>query len=356
MANKQKQLGARLGKAASSQEQQTRPIPAELSFDAVGNRWVLKYLIENKGLTLKMLVKPAGMEDAYEYEIWRGADRILSSNDNEWQHRMHHEFSDCIKIFDGIRRRWLLQKTATDSSWNAFFPKAESYGSANPDKHSDAYSRWAESMQREFREVIERATKINRGLIMESIEVIAAAVEAKDPDTLGHSQRVACYSVILAKELGLTEEEVKKIRIAAVLHDVGKIGIGSGLLRKPGVLANEEFEIMKRHTLLGSEMVGNVKELQDIQPVIRSHHERYDGKGYPDGLAGDGIPLGARIVSIANAFDSMTCELPYRRALSMSEARARIASEAGKQFDPEVVEVLLRTPDEIWKGALDASE
>lgn len=356
MADKEKRVGASLEKAALTREQLTRPVPAELSFDAVGNRWVLKYFIENKGLTLKMLVKPAGMEDAYEYEIWQGDDRVLSSNDNEWQHRMHGEFSDCIKVFDGIRQRWLLQKNATDSSWNAFFPKAESYGSARPDEHSDAYSRWAESIQREFGEVLERASKINRGLIMESIEVIAAAVEAKDPDTLGHSQRVACYSVILAKGLGLTEQEVGKIRVAAVLHDVGKIGIGAGLLRKPGVLANEEFEIMKRHTLLGSEMVRNVKELQDIQPVIRSHHETYDGNGYPDGLAGDMIPLGARIVSVANALDSMTCELPYRRALSLPEARERIASEAGKQFDPVVVGVFLRTPDEAWNNALAASE
>ena len=356
MADKEKRVGASLEKAARTREQLARPVPAELSFDAVGNRWVLKYFIENKGLTLKMLVKPAGMEDAYEYEIWQGADRVLSSNDNEWQHRMHGEFSDCIKVFDGIRQRWLLQKNATDSSWNAFFPKAESYGSARPEEHSDAYSRWAESMQREFGEVLESASKINRGLTMESLEVVAAAVEAKDPDTLGHSQRVACYSVILAMGLGLTDQEVQKIRIAAVLHDVGKIGIGVGLLRKPGVLANEEFEIMKRHTLLGSEMVRNVKELKDIQPVIRSHHERYDGKGYPDGLAGDMIPMGARIVSVANAFDSMTCELPYRRALSLSEAWERIASEAGKPFDPEVVTVFLRTPDEVWKNALAAAE
>ena len=125
MADKEKRVGASRKKAAPTPEQPLRPVPAELSFDAVGNRWVLQYLIENKGLTLKMLVKPAGVEDAYEYEIWQGADRVLSSNDNEWQYRMHHDFSDCIKVFDGIRQRWLLQKKAPAPSGVAVLPYAE---------------------------------------------------------------------------------------------------------------------------------------------------------------------------------------------------------------------------------------
>jgi putative nucleotidyltransferase with HDIG domain len=356
MADREKRVTASTEKPAPSQEQLTTPVPAELSFDEFGNRWVLGTFMEDKGLKLKMLVKPAGMEDKYEYEIWQGAERVLSSSDNEWQHRMHDEFSECIKVFDGMRQRWLLQRDATDSVWNAFFPKAESYGNSKPDEHSDAYSRWAKGMQHELGEVFERALKSGQGIIIESLEVIAAAVEAKDPDTLGHSQRVACYAKILAKELGLTEEEMEKVRVAAILHDMGKIGVGAKLLRKPGVLTNEEFEIMKSHTVLGFEMVRNIKELQDIPFLIRSHHERYDGKGYPDGLAGDGIPLGARIVSVANALDAMTCASPYRRALSFSEARERIAGEAGKQFDPVVVDAFLRIPDEVWNNALAASE
>lgn len=356
MAEREERDTAGIEKPGPSREQLTRPAPAELSFDEVGNRWVLGYFMKDKDLKLKMLVKPAGMEDAYEYEIWQGAEKVLSSNDNEWQRRMHDEFSECIKVFDGMRQRWLLQRDATDSAWNAFFPKAESYGNARPDEQSDAYSRWAEGMKHELGEVFERALKSGQGIIIESLEVIAAAVEAKDPDTLGHSQRVACYAMILAKELGLTEEEIGKVRVAAILHDVGKIGVEATLLIKPGVLTNEEFDIMKRHTLLGFEMVRNIKELQDIPSLIRSHHERYDGKGYPDGLAGDGIPLGARIVSVANALDAMTCASPHRRALSFSEARERIAGEAGKQFDPVVVDAFLRMPDETWKDALTASE
>jgi putative nucleotidyltransferase with HDIG domain len=356
VANKEKRVVASLEGRALSREQLTRPIPAELSLDTVGNRWVLKYLVANKGLTLKILVKAAGMEDAYEYEIWQGADRILSSSEAEWYHRMRAEFADCIKVFDGMRQRWLLQRDATDSAWRDFFPKAESYGSGKLSKKADTYSRWAEGMQREFGEVLERASKISRGLVMESIEVIASAVEAKDPFTLGHSQRVARYAVILAKGIGLPEQEVETIRISAILHDVGKIGIEARLLRKPGALTNEEFEIVKRHTLLGFEMVRQVKELQDMLPVIRSHHERYDGKGYPDGLAGDRIPSGARIVAVANSLDFMTCELPHRRALPLAEVRERIRREAGKQFDPEVVRVFLATPDEVWNSVLRTTE
>ena len=344
----------RVGKRDPSPEEQTKAVPAKLSFDEAGNRWVLEYAMGNKGLTLKLLVSPAGSVDAYEYEIWRGTDRVLSSSENAWQRRMHHEFSDCIKIFDGMRRRWLLQRDATDSAWNAFFPKAESYGDARPDEGSDSYRLWADNIQREFSEVLEGALKTSPGFVIESLEVIAAAVEAKDPDTLGHSQRVACYTMILARELGLGEDELEKIRVAAILHDVGKIGIDARLLKKPGALTNEEFGIMQRHTLLGSEMVRKVEELRDSSPLIRSHHERYDGQGYPDGLAGEKIPLGARIVSIANALDSMTCELPHHRALSWAEARERIAGEAGKQFDPAIVDAFLRVPNETWTNALAA--
>ena len=356
MAIKGKRAKAGSKERDLAREGLAKAVPAELSFDELGNRWVLRFFVESGGLTLKMLVTPGGVADAYEYEIWQGAERILTSSDNVWQHRMRAEFPDCIKVFDGMRQRWLLQRDATDSAWNAFFPKAESYGTARPDEQSDEYRRWAESMQREFGEVLETASRADSGLFMRSLEAIAGAVEAKDPDTLGHSQRVACYSVILAKELGLTEQEAKTVRTSAILHDVGKIGIEGRVLQKPGMLTNEESEIMRSHTLVGSEMVQGVAELQDTWSVVRSHHERYDGKGYPDGLAGDEIPIGARIIAVANAFDSMTSEHPYRRALPRSEARQRIAHEAGKQFDPEVVRVFLIIPDEVWDSALRTTD
>lgn len=355
MLDKGKRAAQGAEEPAVSRDQSPGAVPAELTFDAAGNHWVVQYFLEKKNLTLKILVKSAGMEDVYEHEIWRGAVRILSSSEPEWYQRMRAEFSDCIKVFDGMRRRWLLHRDATDSAWRDFFPKAESLGSAELSAETSAYSQWAESIQHEFGEMLDRASKIGKGLVMDTIEVIASAVEAKDPSTLGHSQRVARYAVMLAEGLGLMGEEVEDVRIAAILHDVGKIGIEARLLRKSGALTNEEFEIMKRHALLGFEMVRNAGKLQAIPPVVRSHHERYDGQGYPDGLAGDRIPLGARIVAVANALDAMTCELPYRHALPLKEVREIIRDEAGKQFDPEVVRIFLTIPEEVWESTLRAT-
>ncbi|HTS70269.1 MAG TPA: HD-GYP domain-containing protein, partial [Terriglobia bacterium] len=179
---------------------------------------------------------------------------------------------------------------------------------------------------------LKRASEQNRQLFIDMIEMIAAAVDAKDPYTKGHSRRVAQVSGILAEELGLPEEEVDKIRVFAVLHDVGKIGIEDRILRKPGVLTIEEFEIMKRHTVMGYEIVRQVKQLTEMLPGIRWHHEALNGRGYPDGVKGDDIPLMARIIAVADTFDAITTNQPYQAGSEFPRALEILRQHAGSKY------------------------
>ncbi len=180
----------------------------------------------------------------------------------------------------------------------------------------------------------------NRQLFIQSIEMIAAAVDAKDPYTKGHAKRVSQYSVVVARELGLPEDEVEKIHISATLHDVGKIGIRDVVLKKPGVLTNEEFEEMKRHTVMGWEIVRQVKQLSGMLDGIRSHHEALNGKGYPDGLLAEEIPFYVRIISVADTFDAITTDRPYQAGREFPSALEILRKHAGTKYDPIVVDAL----------------
>ena len=170
--------------------------------------------------------------------------------------------------------------------------------------------------------------------------MIATAVDAKDPYTKGHSGRVSHYSVILARELGLPDDEVDKIRVSATLHDVGKIGIEDRVLKKPGVLTNEEFDVMKRHTIMGFEIVRQVKRLTEMLPGIRWHHESLNGKGYPDGLTGDELPLMVRIIAVADTFDAITTDRPYQAGREFPQGLEILLKHAGSKYDPIVVDAL----------------
>jgi putative nucleotidyltransferase with HDIG domain len=184
---------------------------------------------------------------------------------------------------------------------------------------------------------LKRAAEENRALFLGSIQMLAGAVDEKDPYTRGHSDRVTRYSVIMAQELGLSAEEVEKVRISAQLHDVGKIGIEDRVLKKPGTLTPEEFEIMKTHTTKGANILRSVQQLRDMLPGIELHHESFDGRGYPYGLKGDQIPLVAKIISVADTFDAMTTNRPYQAAMDPEYVIRVINSLVGKRFDPIVV-------------------
>jgi putative nucleotidyltransferase with HDIG domain len=233
----------------------------------------------------------------------------------------------------------MLTKTARSIAQRDFSHRADIRSRTEIGELAETFNLMAEDIQRYISD-LKAASEENRQLFIDSIEMIAAAVDAKDPYTKGHSGRVSAYSVILAKELGLAEEDVDKIRISATLHDVGKIGIEDRVLKKPGVLTNEEFEIMKRHTVMGYEIVRQVKRLTEMLPGIRWHHEALNGKGYPDGITGDEIPLMTRVISVADTFDAITTDRPYQAGSEFPKALEILRKHAGSKYDPIVVDAL----------------
>jgi HD-GYP domain-containing protein (c-di-GMP phosphodiesterase class II) len=181
----------------------------------------------------------------------------------------------------------------------------------------------------------------NRELFLGTVKALAAAIDGKDPYTRGHSERVARFSVAMAQGMDLPDEEVEKIRISALLHDVGKIGIDDNILKKPAALTNEEFEIMKGHPQKGFKIMSQIPAMREFLPGMYMHHEMIDGNGYPQGLKGDEIPLMARIVSVADTFDAMTTDRPYQKAMSLEVAVERIKSFVGTRYDERVVASLV---------------
>ncbi len=177
---------------------------------------------------------------------------------------------------------------------------------------------------------------------IDTLSALTSAIDAKDSYTRGHSERVTELSIKLATEVGIAPEEIEKIKLGGLLHDIGKIGIPEGILNKPGRLNDEEFEIIKSHPDLGLHILGKVEFLEAIVPIIRHHHERYDGKGYPSGLKGEEIPLLARIVSVVDTYDAMTTDRPYRKAMTLEEALKEIERCSGSQFDPEIAAHFIR--------------
>ncbi|HEX6458705.1 MAG TPA: HD-GYP domain-containing protein [Thermoleophilaceae bacterium] len=173
-----------------------------------------------------------------------------------------------------------------------------------------------------------------------TITSLARTIEAKDPYTSGHTERVAEYALMLARQLGFGEEELQAVEVGAVIHDIGKIGIPDRILLKPGRLDSGEFEEMRRHPEISSYILDELELPEIVRDMARNHHERFDGKGYPDGLKGEEIPLAARILTVADAFDAMTSDRPYRRALSQEVAAAEIRRNAWTQFCPQVVAAL----------------
>ena len=192
---------------------------------------------------------------------------------------------------------------------------------------------------------LQRAANENRELFLGTVKGLAAAIDGKDPYTRGHSERVARFSVAIAQGLELPDDEIEKIRISALLHDVGKIGIDDNILKKPAALTDEEFEIMKQHPQKGFKIMSQIPAMREFLPGMYMHHEMIDGNGYPQGLKGEEIPLQARIVSVADTFDAMTTDRPYQRAMKFEDALARIKSFVGTRYDEEVVASLIAACD-----------
>jgi len=179
-------------------------------------------------------------------------------------------------------------------------------------------------------------------LHLRTIEALALAIEAKDETTGEHLQRVRVYAMELAKELGLSADEIEALQAASVLHDIGKLAVPEHIISKPGKLTPEEFEKMKIHPVVGAEILEQVHFPYPVVPIVRAHHEKWDGSGYPFGLVGEDIPIGARILSAVDCLDALASDRQYRKALPLDEAMARVAADSGKSFDPKVVAILQR--------------
>ena len=196
----------------------------------------------------------------------------------------------------------------------------------------------------------QHAQQVSR-LHLRTIEALALAIEAKDETTGEHLQRVRIYCMELAKDLGLSEDETEALQAASVLHDIGKLAVPEHIISKPGRLTPEEFEKMKIHPIVGAEILERVHFPYPVVPIVRAHHEKWDGSGYPQGLAGEAIPIGARILAAVDCFDALASDRQYRKALPLHEAMAKVVADAGKAFDPRVVEILHRRYIELEKLA-----
>lgn len=189
-----------------------------------------------------------------------------------------------------------------------------------------------------------------RELLNEFLLAFANALDAKSPWTMGHSERVAGYCVGIAREMGLEAKELETLRVAAILHDIGKIGTFDEVLDKPGRLTPQEYELVKKHPDRGGAILGPIRKMKGVLPIIVHHHERMNGTGYPGGLKGGEIPLLARILAVADSFDSMIADRPYRPSLGRDRAIAELKGQVGTQFDPDVVEALLKTLEQPEPG------
>ncbi|MDQ7841897.1 MAG: HD-GYP domain-containing protein [bacterium] len=180
------------------------------------------------------------------------------------------------------------------------------------------------------------------GVLLTSLQVMAQAVDLKDPYTSNHSQNVARYAVRIAREMDLPEAEVERVRIGALMHDIGKIGISGRIIRKPGKLTPDEHVTMMHHSSVSANIIESLNILGESAEMVRHHHERWDGAGYPDGLAGEQIPVGSRIILVADAFDALTTDRPYRKGVGRAETVAILQQNAGTQFDRTAVDALRR--------------
>ena len=191
---------------------------------------------------------------------------------------------------------------------------------------------------------------------LESIEVLRYTVEAKDPYTRGHSDRVSEYSVLIGKKMGLSDDELKTLQIGGLFHDVGKIGIPDSILLKEAKLTDDEYSQIKNHPTIGAHILQNATIFKDIIPIVKHHHEKYDGNGYPGKLKGEEIPFMARIAAVADTFDAMTSKRSYRDPLSLDIVKAEIEKYSGTQFDPEIAKVFLNILDNEYDSIKEIQE
>jgi putative two-component system response regulator len=216
------------------------------------------------------------------------------------------------------------------------------------DERTRELTRKSEEVERLYRE-LKTAFEQIRGTYDTTLEALMEALDTRDTETQGHSRRVSEYTVAVARRMGVVEPDLTQMRWGGLLHDVGKIGVPDAILRKPGPLTAEEWVEMRRHPELGRRILANIRFLEGAVPIVYCHQERFDGTGYPRGLKGEQIPLGARIFAVVDTLDAMTMNRPYRKGLPYERAREEVIRFSGVQFDPHVVEAFLQVPMEEWQ-------
>ncbi len=243
----------------------------------------------------------------------------------------------------GISRPILRLAASTRAiSRGEFHQRTQVRGAAEISELAENFNKMAGDIE-EYIERLKEAAEENRELFLGSIRMLAAAIDEKDPYTRGHSGRVAKYSTLIGQELGLPAPELDRLKISALLHDVGKIGVEDRVLKKPGALTPEEFDLMKQHTVKGANIMRPVSQLKEMLPGIELHHEHMDGRGYPYGLQGPQIPLMARIIGVADTLDAMTTNRPYQSAMDLDFALNKIKALGGTKFDVVIVNALEST-------------
>ncbi len=201
-------------------------------------------------------------------------------------------------------------------------------------------------LQHDLKSEVDKMTKDIKGIFLHVVGSLAEAIDAKDTYTNGHSGRVAYYSMKIAESHGYNDEQLNDIYMMGLLHDVGKIGVPDHIINKPGKLTDEEFAVIKTHPVVGSKILDNIREMPDLSKGARWHHERFDGKGYPDVLSGTDIPEAARIIAVADSYDAMTSRRSYRDPLPQDVVRSEIEKGRGTQFDPVFADIMLKLMDE----------
>ena len=220
-------------------------------------------------------------------------------------------------------------------------------------KSSDEIGRLADAFERMRRAIRFSTEQLNEALLnekkihLDSVKALTEMIVIREPHMKGHIERVSRSAVLIAKELDLSAREIETLKYGCMLHDIGKIGIDINLLNKPSKLTAPEYEFIKKHPPFGAQIIEGIEFLQKARDVVLCHQERYDGKGYPEGLKGEEIPIGARIVSLVDAYDAMVSERPYKEKSNKGEVIAKLKEESGKQFDPKVVEAFLRIADRL---------
>jgi putative nucleotidyltransferase with HDIG domain len=202
------------------------------------------------------------------------------------------------------------------------------------------FETYLEDMAASLELILERQLQHERNSIIGTISSLISALEARDPSTRNHSTRVAKLSVRISREMGLNQSEQYEIHLGGLLHDVGKIGIPDAILLKPGGLTPEEYEVMKSHSILGARMLAGISGLEAVSQIVLTHHEMFDGNGYPNGLSGEEIPIGARIIAVSDTYMSMAEDRPYRDGRSLEKVLRELSRVAGQQLDPKVVKTL----------------